>query len=127
MLSLSLYGILHAPHSVGIALIAWGMGLGIAAIVNSALPHAVGVVAHEESGYYTVPGSWVPLMLMMTVFIAKFSLGYLVGSHTVDANDTGFIVLSSGVSGLISGTFLVRAVQIFMAGARRTTSVVSLA
>jgi hypothetical protein len=62
---------------------------------------------------------------MMTVFLAKFAIGYLVGSHTVDPNDSGFIMISSCVSGLISGTFLVRAVQIFIAGARSSKPALS--
>jgi hypothetical protein len=43
MLSLSIYGVLHAPHSTGLAVLTWGAGVGMAALINSALPHGAGV------------------------------------------------------------------------------------
>ncbi|MET3108625.1 hypothetical protein AAKU67_003660 [Oxalobacteraceae bacterium GrIS 2.11] len=116
LVGLSLYGVLHVANSTVPALLAWAAGLRLAFYLNSHIPHGQGVVAQPDRQHFVLPGSWIPMLLIMTVFSAKFVLGYLVGSHMVDSESFNFIVLSSAISGLISGTFLARAVQIFKAG-----------
>jgi hypothetical protein len=120
MLGLSLNGILNVPNSTGYAVVAWLSGIGLALLLNSAVPHGAGVSAHANRKQFVVPGSLIPLILLMTVFFVKFAIGFLIGSQRVDPGTIGFIIGSSCISGLISGTFLARAVQIFRAGS--TTS-----
>jgi hypothetical protein len=116
MMSLSFYGVLHVAHSTGLAMAVWLLGIGAAFAINSTIGHGRGVVLHPDRSHYVVPGSLIPMMLIMSVFAAKFTLGYLSGSHMVSAGGTGFIVSSSAIAGLISGTFAARAVLIFRSG-----------
>jgi len=124
MLSLSLYGVLRAPHSIVLAVLAWVIGLRFAFSINTKIQHGAGVIFHENSGRFVVPGSWIPMMLLMMVFFAKFFLGFLTGSHFVNPDSFRFILISSCISGLISGTFANRALQIFQAGANRRNNLV---
>jgi hypothetical protein len=116
MVALSFYTVVHVPNSTGLAVATWITGIGAAFWLNSVIPHGKGVILHPDSSHYVVPGSSIPLFLMMSVFVAKFTLGYLSGSHIVNAEGTGFILASSALAGLISGTFVARAVQIFNTG-----------
>jgi len=125
LLSLSLYGVLHVANSTTFALMTWLAGIALAFLINSKIRHGHGVILHPDNRHYVVPGSWIPLVLLMSVFIAKFSLGYITGSHMVDPANSSFILISSGISGLISGTFGARAVQIFKAGATNPTNHIS--
>lgn len=117
MLSLSLHGVMQTSNSLLFAMIAWLVGLGLAFSINAQFQHGSGVVLHEDRQHYIVPGSWVPMMLFMSIFFAKFCFGFLVGGHFVNPDDISFIVISTCISGLISGTFAARALQIFQAGA----------
>jgi hypothetical protein len=123
-LGLSLYGVLQVPHALPLALVAWGLGIRCAIVLGRSMDYGRGVVRHAENDSYVVPGSWVPLILMMNVFVIKFIQGYLIGTHTVDPNSIGFIAISSLVSGLISGTFLARTLQIFKTGNAATATTV---
>jgi hypothetical protein len=125
LLSLSLYGVLHVANSMIFAILTWLAGIALAFLINSKIRHGQGVILHQDNQHYVVPGSWIPLVLLMSAFIAKFSLGYLSGSHMVDPANSGFILISSGISGLISGTFGARAMQIFKAGATNPSTLVS--
>lgn len=116
MVSLSIYGVFSVPSHAVLALFSWAIGVAGAIALNAKVPHGNGVTLHEGQQHFLVPGSWIPLMLMMTVFVAKGTIGYLVGSHTINPENIDFIGISSLVSGLISGTFLARALFIFKAG-----------
>lgn len=116
MVSLSFYTVVHAPNATGLALAAWITGIGVAFWLNSVIAHGKGAVLHPDSSHYVVPGSWITLFLMMSVFVTKCTLGYLSGSHAVNAEGIGFILASSAVAGLIGGAFVACAVQIFNTG-----------
>ncbi len=114
-LGLSLYSVMHVPHALVAALVAWGIGIRLAFRLNDRINYGKGVSMDADREHYVVPGSWLPLMLMMSVFVVRFIQGYLVGSHTIDPDSFYTITVSALVSGTISGTFLARAVQIFKA------------
>ena len=121
-LGLSLYSVLHVPHALIAALVAWGLGIRLAFRLNDTVDYGKGVTMDADREHYVVPGSWLPLMLMMSVFAVRFIQGYLVGSHAIDPDSFYTITISALVSGAISGTFLARAVQIFKAGKASLTT-----
>lgn len=119
-LGLSIYGVLNVPHALPLAVIAWGLGIRGAFRFNSQFDYGRGVVMDQDREHFVVPGSWIPLALMLSVFAIRFVQGYLTGAHVVDPNSISYIVISALVSGLISGTFLARAVAIFRSGSDLT-------
>ena len=122
MVSLALYGVLTVPAHGVIAFVAWAIGAAAAVAMNSKVPHGNGVTLHEGQQHFVVPGSWIPLILMMSIFVVKSIIGYLIGSHSVNPEDVYFIAVSNWISGLISGTFLARALFIFKAGSAHGTT-----
>src|SRR6218665_1697128 len=66
----STFGVNAAP------LLAWALGLGASlwAMKRSGWPGDARFDA--GSGHFLVPGSWLPMALMLAIFAAKFALGF---------------------------------------------------
>ena len=98
----SAFGLQAAP------LVAWGLGLATSAtlVLRSGWPG--GARFDGERQLFFVPGSWLPLGLMMGIFMGKFALGVSLAMQPAIAHN---IVAAAGFSaafGLLSGTFLGR-------------------
>ena len=61
---------------------------------------------------FAVPGSWIPLTLMMAIFFTRYATGVLVALHPAFAGTLAFDLFVGSVSGLVSGAFAARAVRI---------------
>ncbi len=105
----SLYGVLAAfgPHAA--ELIAWGSGIGAAVLAGRAMKPAAAVRWIESTHSFEVPGSWVPLTLMMTVFFARYAIAVSMAMHPALALEPLFGIVASLAYGLLSGMFLARA------------------
>lgn len=115
MLCLSWYGV---GSSFGLALLpfaAWSAGfLAIVAFVPYIRAPA-GAAHFPDSESFRVPGSWLPLALMMAIFGIKYAIGYALARELSFARETWFV---SGVSialGAFSGVFAARAASIWRA------------
>ena len=78
MIGLSLYGILAAYGISVVGLFAWLMGIGCAVWFGARLVKLRGVGFISESKTYFVPGSWLPLGLMMVIFFIKYATGIIL-------------------------------------------------
>ena len=70
----SLYGVASAfggdtPH-----LLAWASGIGAAVLLGGMFGRRAGARWDAAAQAFHVPGSWVPLALMMTVFFARYAI-----------------------------------------------------
>lgn len=104
----STFGLAAAP------LLAWAAGL--AASVALVRRSGWASQARVEAGTYVVPGSWMPLGLMLAIFCAKFALGMGLAMNPALAHQTGAAVGFSALFGLLSGAFLGRSLNILGAG-----------
>jgi len=108
MAALSFYGVVSVFAAQSIALVAWAAAV-LAAVVIS---HAAGVgskvrwLAAEQR--LLVPGSWVPLMLILGLFIIKFGANVALAMHPDLSGDGLFAVSVSLAYGAFSGIFLAR-------------------
>ena len=96
----------------GLPGLAWlvGIGLGVGTVRALRWP---GQVRYDASvRRFLVPGSWVPLGLMLGIFALKFASGMSLALHPDYAASTTYAVLSSVAFGLFSGAFLGRAINI---------------
>ena len=59
-----------------------------------------------------LPGSWLPLALMVGIFVAKFALGFATGADAPVVHEAWFIAVVSAVLGMFSGAFAARAVAV---------------
>jgi hypothetical protein len=112
MILLSLYGVLSAFGSTCLAMLFWLAGVAITVFlgVKSAQPRGVQFTAATRS--FSVPGSWVPLALMMTIFFIKYAVGVILARKLPIAGEPDFVGSVSLVYGGISGVFLARALVV---------------
>lgn len=103
--------------SAGLAMLAWAAGLlvSVGALVATGWP---GQARFEPAtGLYSVPGSWLPMLVMLGIFCARFAVGMALGLHPSLAHDSTFAGVASLSFGLLSGFFVGRSISILRRGA----------
>lgn len=89
-------------------LAAWSVGLtgGLLLVKRTGWP---GGARHEtETQRFFVPGSWLPMALMLTIFVAKFALGMSLALQPALAREPHIALAFSALFGLLGGLFLGR-------------------
>lgn len=118
MIALSLYGVISAFGGAVLGLIAWVLGVGLAVLLGRNLTGPRGVLFSAESRSFFVPGSWVPLALMMAIFFSKYAVNVVQARHFPIATGLVFIGATSVWYGILSGAFLARALVIWRSADR---------
>jgi len=115
-LAFGAWGVHNSFGLGGAPLLAWGLALiaSLRLVKRSGWP---GAARHDaESDRYFVPGSWLPLALMLGIFCAKFALGMSLALHPELAQDGTFAAGFSALFGALSGIFLGRSRNILARG-----------
>jgi len=118
-LALSLYGVASTFGAAAAALSCWAAGIATAILLNRVWKQPSGVHWDASAGIFRVPGSWVPLGLMMAVFFARYAIAVSLAILPTIAGTSGFAAAAGFAYGLFSGTFLARALHTW---AQRATS-----
>ncbi len=110
MFGLSLFGVVSAFGGEPLALLAWAVAYAVTLLLGarqfgSGSLSAVGTSVH-------IPGSWVPLALILAIFLAKFLLGFAAGVHSPLLHQPSFIAIMSAILGALSGGFGARALAV---------------
>lgn len=113
MLTMSLYSSMSAFGSAPLALLSWlaACGLMSALMFARALPD--GTVYERSTRQFNVPGSWLPFMLIMGIFVSKYVLGVLGSMQSAVLHESNFCLLFTTLSGAFSGVFLGRAASLW--------------
>ncbi|MBV8635678.1 MAG: hypothetical protein JO002_14385 [Burkholderiaceae bacterium] len=112
MLALSFYGV-WGTFNGSTPAVAWWLGAALAtALASRRLPFARGVAYLPEQRRFLIPGSWLPLALMMGIFFTKYGVGIMLAQHGDLRTMDSFVVVVSLVYGMWSGIFFGRAAQI---------------
>ena len=115
MIALSLHGVASAFGIAPVGLISWAVGAATAVRLGMMLIKTRGVSVSAETRSFFVPGSWLPLALMMAIFFTKYAVGVIVARQLPFAGESVFVGLVSLCYGLLSGVFLARALVIWRA------------
>lgn len=107
LLVYSAWGVTSAFGSQPAPLLAWAVGLSVALGLLMRWVAPQGLVRQGRA--VQVPGSWLPMALLLSIFLAKFALGMANGLGASFVQATWFVVLASAVFGLLSGSFAARA------------------
>jgi len=99
------------PEPLGLA--AWAAGTAAALLLNRALKLPVGAYWSAATDTFHVPGSWVPLALMMSVFFARYALAVSLVMAPALVHSPGFAIAASFGFGLLSGLFVARALWVW--------------
>ena len=111
--SLSLYGAVSAFGSAPVVMLAWlAAAIVLATVVlQSPLPAATRFDARTRT--FQVPGSWVPLALMMGIFANKYVVGVALNLHPELMHEATFTLGFSALYGAFSGVFAARAIRLW--------------
>ena len=113
MAALSFYGVVSIFAAQSIALVAWAAAMLAAFMIS----HAFGIgskvrwLAAEQR--LLVPGSWVPLMMFLGLFIIKFGANVMLAMHPDLSADVLFAVCVSLAYGAFSGIFVARSLAMW--------------
>lgn len=110
MFGLSLYGVASAFGVHPAPLLAWALGIVLSASLGRRLVGPRGLA--KVSSRVQVPGSWVPLGLMLAIFAAKFVLGLVSALHHPVLGQAWFVMTAGFTLGLLSGAFTARALAV---------------
>ncbi|OUS52541.1 hypothetical protein BM607_000960 [Shewanella sp. SACH] len=103
---MSLNSSLHSP----LALMLWGVSLLLTVgVAWSLLPKTP---VSYQAGLYHIKGSWLPLLLILGIFIIKYAVAYTLATQANILENHLFIAITSATYGLLSGIFILRAVRI---------------
>jgi hypothetical protein len=118
MTFLSLGGVVQSfgPHLP--ALLSWVCGFALAAVINQVLRAPSGVTYNPGTRRFQLPGSWIPLILMMLIYAAKYTVGATAILNPELAATAGFAALLSLVFGSTSGIFFARFLRIWSTSLR---------
>lgn len=110
MFGLSLYGVIATFGPVGQALVLWAAGYAGAVFIGTRLVSSSRMAVVGSS--VRVPGSWVPLVLFLSIFAVKFALGFAAGVQSPVLHSVWFVAAMSAVLGALSGGFGARALAV---------------
>jgi hypothetical protein len=121
MTGLSFSGVVSAFNFMPLSLACWAAGIGIAVMLGLKFGGPRGVRYTAETRSFFVPGSWLPLTLMMIVFFIKYVVAVILARRLTVAGDPAFIFLVSLTYGLLSGIFLSRSLVVRRAATESIT------
>jgi hypothetical protein len=118
MIVLSLYGVMSAFGNSSVALVSWTAGAGIAGWVGVLLGIPRGVRYSRAAGAFSVPGSWLPLALMMAIYFTRYATAVVLARQLPVAGEPAFVGSVGLCYGACSGLFLARVLVIRRAAER---------
>ena len=113
MLGLSFYGVVSSFPSLPWSLLTWLAGVGLAAAAVLARPLPEGTHYDAARHLFALPGSALPLALIMGIFFAKYTVGVSLAISPALAQSAGYATLVSALTGAMSGIFLGRAARLW--------------
>jgi hypothetical protein len=109
MTGLSLYSTVTAFGGDSQLLLVWLSAVALMAIAVMQLPLPGACRYNPATRRFTLPGSWVPLLLILGLFLTKYVVGAITAMQPALAIDAGFSLGFSALYGAFSGVFLARA------------------
>lgn len=109
MLALSFSGVVSTFAHATIAIVAWAIGVAASLTAGRRFVQVPGARWSAESGRVHVPGSWLPMALIVVLFLIKYGVGAALAMNHGLAADTAFGAGCGLAYGLFSGLFAARA------------------
>ncbi|MCJ0762456.1 DUF6622 family protein [Variovorax terrae] len=126
MLGFSGYGVLSAFGASLPDVLSWLATGALAAFVVSRIPLHDQTRYDADSRRFHLPGSYVPLALMMGIFLTKYAVNVALATHPALGQDTAFALLVCTLYGAFSGIFTGRALRLWKLAAQESDRAPSL-
>ena len=123
MVALSLYGTVSAFGAAPMVLLAWLATGAVTGALVLQRPLPPGTRFDAASRRFTVPGSVVPLVLIVGIFLIKYVVGVTLAMQPALAHEAGFRLAFGALYGAFSGVFAARGARLWRLALRheRTT------
>ena len=112
MVALSLAGINSSFGLKPMPLLCWVIALVFASLVGYYFFRDTDVQYDATTHAFVVPGSWVPLAVIMAIFFAKYIYAVMRAFNAAVLDTTPLVVMLSAIYGLLSGYFAARALNL---------------
>ena len=116
--ALSFSGVINAFGVFPMALGGWLAGVGMALTIGRYFVVSRAARWSAETGRVHVPGSWLPLALILGLFCIKYYAGVTLAMTPAAAHHASFAGLCGLAYGSFSGLFLARAIGLRSLAAR---------
>lgn len=131
MVGLSLWGTLSAFNAsplFGQVLLAWLVCAALMLGLTAPLSPPAGTRFDAASRSFHLPGSWVPLVLILGIFLTKYTVGVELSMQPALALDGEYALIVSSLYGLFSGIFAGRTLRLWrlLRRASSTTAATSI-
>lgn len=116
MTGLSLWGTVSAfggsPLFGGVVLVWLAAAAAMLGLLARQSPPA-GTAYDAARRSFTVPGSWLPLALILAIFLTKYVVGVDLTMQPQLARDSQYALITGALYGLFSGIFAARAARLW--------------
>jgi hypothetical protein len=112
MLGLSVQGIATTFATDALAMPVWFAALLAGTALTWSLVDPSRISADPAKGTIRQPGSWIPLMLMMGIFLTKYAVAIMLAVHPEFKQQAMFVASVCTLYGLFNGIFLGRLLRI---------------
>lgn len=117
----SVFGVLSAFRASPAALLAWVAAFLTAGSATRLLGYPRGVTFDRETRRLSIPGSWAPLALYMTLYFTKYGVAVALARNAGLAASPSFSVPVGAIYGCFSGVFFAASVSLWSAAWRGRT------
>lgn len=115
MLGFALYGMVSAFCNSGqmapVAL-AWLASASVTTGILLWLPTPGGTRFDAATARFVVPGSLVPLLIILGIFMTKYGVGVEMAMNPAASRDAGFVLPVASLYGVFNGIFMARALRL---------------
>jgi uncharacterized membrane protein len=108
----SLWGTLSAFGASPAVLGSWLVAATLLMLMISRLAVPQGSSYDSASRQFTLPGSWVPMALIMGIFMTKYAVGATLAMHPEIRFNADFALVVATLNGVFSGVFAGRTVRL---------------
>ena len=106
MTALSLYGVISVFGDTPQSLLTWVVGAALAFAIYFSMTRADLIWYDASSRTFLLPGSVVPLVLFMGIFLTKYAVGVSIAVQPALAHSSGFALSIGLLYGAFSGVLL---------------------
>lgn len=114
-IAMSAYSLLGLVSTFGAApapIVGWAAGQGLAVTLGRRLLVPPGISFVPAARKVHVPGSWIPMLLVIGIFCVRFALGFAAGVGAPVQPESALATGLALMLGLLSGGFAARALAV---------------
>lgn len=125
-IGLALFGLVSLVRDLSstpwlpLGLLAWALGLGLLLWAGSCAAPRAGTAYDPSSRRFTVPGSVLPLVTIVAIFLLKYGVGVELAMQPALRLDPVFALSMAAGYGLLTGLFAARLIGLWRLASMRT-------